>query len=103
MKKRILSLSLVFTLLLSICVLFAACGEKTPNEGGTQPSAAPANNNVKATVLRASTPTAPEHAWTLGLKKIADDIYERTGGRYGLQTMCEGGGTANVTIIERLG
>ncbi|HSW12214.1 MAG TPA: acetyl-CoA C-acetyltransferase [Solimonas sp.] len=28
---------------------------------------------------------------------------ERTGGRYGLQTMCEGGGVANVTIIERLG
>ena len=27
---------------------------------------------------------------------------ERTGGRYGLQTMCEGGGKANVTIIERL-
>lgn len=27
---------------------------------------------------------------------------ERTGGRYGLQTMCEGGGTGNVTIIERL-
>jgi acetyl-CoA C-acetyltransferase len=27
---------------------------------------------------------------------------EATGGRYGLQTMCEGGGTANVTIIERL-
>jgi acetyl-CoA C-acetyltransferase len=27
---------------------------------------------------------------------------ERTGGRYGLQTMCEGGGTANVTIVERL-
>ena len=27
---------------------------------------------------------------------------ERIGGRYGLQTMCEGGGTANVTIIERL-
>ena len=27
---------------------------------------------------------------------------ERVGGRYGLQTMCEGGGTANVTIIERL-
>ena len=27
---------------------------------------------------------------------------ERTGGRYGLQTMCEGGGQANVTIIERL-
>jgi len=27
---------------------------------------------------------------------------ERTNGRYGLQTMCEGGGQANVTIIERL-
>ncbi|MFG2719522.1 acetyl-CoA C-acetyltransferase [Streptomyces sp. NPDC048416] len=27
---------------------------------------------------------------------------ERTAGRYGLQTMCEGGGQANVTIIERL-
>ena len=28
---------------------------------------------------------------------------ERTGGRYGLQTMCEGGGLANATVIERLG
>jgi acetyl-CoA acyltransferase len=28
---------------------------------------------------------------------------ERTGGRYGLQLMCEGGGMANATIIERLG
>ncbi len=28
---------------------------------------------------------------------------ERVGGRYGLQTMCEGGGQANATIIERLG
>ena len=27
---------------------------------------------------------------------------ERRGARYGLQTMCEGGGQANVTIIERL-
>ena len=27
---------------------------------------------------------------------------EATGGRYGLQTMCEGGGLANVTIVERL-
>ena len=27
---------------------------------------------------------------------------DRTGGRYGLQTMCEGGGQANVTIVERL-
>jgi acetyl-CoA C-acetyltransferase len=28
---------------------------------------------------------------------------ERREGRYGLQTMCEGGGQANVTIVERLG
>ena len=28
---------------------------------------------------------------------------ERTGGRYGLQVMCEGGGMANATIIERIG
>jgi acetyl-CoA C-acetyltransferase len=28
---------------------------------------------------------------------------ERTGGRFGLQTMCTGGGQANVTIVERLG
>jgi|TARA_R110001606_G_scaffold73379_7_gene169201 acetyl-CoA C-acetyltransferase len=28
---------------------------------------------------------------------------EQSGGKYGLQTMCEGGGQANVTIIERLG
>ena len=27
---------------------------------------------------------------------------ERSGARYGLQTMCEGGGTANATILERL-
>jgi acetyl-CoA acyltransferase len=29
-------------------------------------------------------------------------VLEETGGRYGLQTMCEGGGMANATIIERL-
>jgi acetyl-CoA acyltransferase len=30
-------------------------------------------------------------------------VLERTGGRYGLQTMCEAGGTANATIVERIG
>jgi acetyl-CoA acyltransferase len=40
-----------------------------------------------------------------GTKLLATLIneLERTGGRYGLQTMCEGGGLANATIIERLG
>ena len=28
---------------------------------------------------------------------------ERSGGRFGLQTMCEGGGMANATLLERLG
>jgi acetyl-CoA C-acetyltransferase len=39
-----------------------------------------------------------------GVKLMTTLLYEleRTGGRYGLQTMCEGGGQANVTIIERL-
>lgn len=39
-----------------------------------------------------------------GTKLMTTLLYEleRSGGRYGLQTMCEGGGQANVTIIERL-
>ena len=39
-----------------------------------------------------------------GGKLMADLVWEleRTGGRYGLQTMCEGGGMANATIIERV-
>lgn len=39
-----------------------------------------------------------------GTKLFATMLHElrRRGGRYALQTMCEGGGTANVTIIERL-
>jgi acetyl-CoA acyltransferase len=39
-----------------------------------------------------------------GVKLLATlvNVLERTGGRYGLQTMCEGGGMANATVIERL-
>jgi acetyl-CoA C-acetyltransferase len=39
-----------------------------------------------------------------GARLMTTTLYEleRTGGRYGMQTMCEGGGTANVTIIEHL-
>jgi acetyl-CoA C-acetyltransferase len=39
-----------------------------------------------------------------GTKLFATLVHElrRRGGRYGLQTMCEGGGTANVTIVENL-
>src|SRR5690606_9712461 len=35
------------------------------------------------------------------MTKLVHEL-RRTGGRYGLQTMCEGGGQANVTIIERV-
>ncbi|AFR07084.1 MULTISPECIES: acetyl-CoA C-acetyltransferase [Nocardiopsis] len=35
------------------------------------------------------------------MTKLVNELH-RTGGRYGLQTMCEGGGQANVTIIERV-
>ena len=40
-----------------------------------------------------------------GARLMTDLVYEleRSGGRYGLQTMCEGGGMANATLIERLG
>ena len=38
---------------------------------------------------------------TIALIKVLHEL-ERHGGRYGLQTMCEGGGQANATIIERL-
>jgi acetyl-CoA C-acetyltransferase len=39
-----------------------------------------------------------------GTKLMTTLLYalEQRGGRYGLQTMCEGGGMANVTIVERL-
>ncbi|MBQ1081132.1 acetyl-CoA C-acetyltransferase [Nocardiopsis sp. B62] len=35
------------------------------------------------------------------MTKLVNELH-RTGGRYGLQTMCEGGGQANVTIVERV-
>jgi len=39
-----------------------------------------------------------------GTKLMATLVHalKRRGGKYGLQTMCEGGGMANVTIIENL-
>jgi acetyl-CoA C-acetyltransferase len=36
------------------------------------------------------------------MTKLVHEL-ERTGGRFGLQTMCEGGGQSNATIIERVG
>ena len=36
------------------------------------------------------------------MTKLVHEL-ERTGGRFGLQTMCEGGGQANATVVERVG
>jgi acetyl-CoA C-acetyltransferase len=59
-----------------------------------QTGVAPTGTDDQAPGDRAGAPIA-DHA--------ADPAeLERTGGRYGLQTMCEGGGQANVTIIEGL-
>jgi len=44
-----------------------------------------------------------QHSYGAKLMATLLNELERTGGRYGLQTMCEGGGMANATIIERLG
>lgn len=51
------------------------------------------------------TPSAPTNfrCTVAGAMTTLMHELERRRARYGLQTMCEGGGQANVTIIERLG
>ena len=56
----------------------------------------------KSTRTAARSPSVtPQRHRHQALATLLNEL-ERTGGRCGLQTMCEGGGTANVTIIERL-
>lgn len=57
-----------------------------------------AKTNVNGGAIALGHPLAP------GAKLMTTLLHEleRTGGRFGMQTMCEGGGQANVTIIERL-
>ena len=64
----------------------------------------PAPTWTRSTSTAAPSPSATRSACS-GTKLLATLLneLERTGGRYGLQTMCEGGGMANATIIERLG
>ena len=47
-------------------------------------------------------PLNPESPLAKLMATLLNEL-ERTGGRWGLQTMCEGAGMANATIIERLG
>jgi acetyl-CoA C-acetyltransferase len=65
----------------------------------TETGADPAKVNVNGGAIALGHPIG-----ATGTKLMATLLneLERTGGRYGLQTMCEGGGQANVTIIERL-
>jgi len=59
----------------------------------------PAKTNVNGGAIALGHPLGATGARLM--TTLLDEL-ERTGGRYGLQTMCEGGGQANVTIIERL-
>ena len=60
----------------------------------------PAKVNVNGGAIAIGHPTGGSGARLMAT--LLNEM-ERTGARYGLQTMCEGGGQANATIIERLG
>ena len=64
---------------------------------------AASRHGARSTSTAARSPSATRSAAS-GTRLMATLLneLERTGGRYGLQTMCEGGGMANATIIERL-
>lgn len=72
--KKTLALSLALVLTLSL----AGCG------GTSAPAASDGANTSKTEtiVLRASTPSAPEHPWSKGLDEISKQIAEKTNGRY---------------------
>jgi acetyl-CoA acetyltransferase family protein len=67
--------------------------------GGTEPRALWERTNVNGGAIALGHPLGAS-----GARLLTTLVWEleRTGGRYGLQTMCEGGGMANGTIIERL-
>jgi acetyl-CoA acetyltransferase family protein len=67
--------------------------------GGTDPMALWERTNVNGGAIALGHPLGAS-----GARILTTLLWEleRTGGRYGLQTMCEGGGMANGTIIERL-
>ncbi|HEX6299752.1 MAG TPA: thiolase family protein [Acidimicrobiia bacterium] len=67
--------------------------------GGSDPMALWDRTNVNGGAIALGHPLGAS-----GARLLTTLIWEleRTGGRYGLQTMCEGGGMANATIIERL-
>jgi acetyl-CoA acyltransferase len=79
---------------------FAAVTAAWRNEhGGTDPMALWERTNVNGGAIALGHPLGASGArlMTVMVHELA-----RTGGRYALQTMCEGGGMANATIIERV-
>ena len=72
--RKVVALVMCFAMVLGL----AACGGgNTPANNGN--NAAPA---VQPTVLKASSPAAPDAAWGLALERMAAAIKEKTGGRY---------------------
>ena len=67
--------------------------------GGDDPQALLARTNVNGGAIALGHPLGC--SGTKLMSTLLNEL-ERTGGRYGLQTMCEGGGLANATIIERI-
>jgi acetyl-CoA acyltransferase len=67
--------------------------------GGTDPMALWERTNVNGGAIAIGHPLGAS-----GARLLTSLVWEleRTGGRYGLQTMCEGGGMANALIIERI-
>jgi acetyl-CoA acetyltransferase len=67
--------------------------------GGSDPDALWERTNVNGGAIALGHPLGAS-----GARLLTTLVHElaRTGGRYGLQSMCEGGGMANGTIIERL-
>ncbi len=67
--------------------------------GGTDPMALWERTNVNGGAIALGHPLGAS-----GARLMTTLVWEleRIGGRYGLQTMCEGGGMANATIIERI-
>src|SRR5690554_3886397 len=67
--------------------------------GGSDPAALWERTNVNGGAIALGHPLGASGARLM--TTLLNEL-ERTGGRYGLQTMCEGGGMANATIIERV-
>src|SRR5690606_37692375 len=67
--------------------------------GGSNPQALWQRTNVNGGAIAMGHPLGAS-----GARLMTTMLWEldRIGGRYGLQTMCEGGGMANATILERL-